>query len=246
MLWHKLVVNGRSGSLVLGLALTGCVLVMLGCSRERAPATKTDSQRVETAAPRSRHAAALPIPRPLAVGQWVRYELAYSRGPRSSLTYRVVSTDGGALWREVVSGDANAGTVVQLLLQIPETREAKTTQLRGVKLKMPSGTFNLLGASDVAMNRDSYLQLLDPLFVSAPAVGGTTRSLPSGDFDGSTELKRATVIEGQTLDATLWLHNAIPITGLVELHSAELTMSCSAFGESGAASQLPGRQHKAE
>jgi len=212
----------------------------VACSRERSSAS--NSGKSEVAETRSRHAnqgAQLPS---VAVGQWVRYSIDYRKGQHSELTYRVLSSEGPALWLEVVSGDPNAGTVVQLLTRLGPQRTAESTDLLGVRLQMPRGLVKQLDAADLASSRASYLDLLDLLFAFPPAAHSVaTRSVPAGDFDGALGFQRPTRIEGQTLDATLWQHSAVPITGLVELESPEVRVQCLAFGYAGAQSQMRAR-----
>jgi len=234
-------------------ALVGLALVLsalFACSSierlrgKKAPAADSASP-AESAA-----AAATPVvvPAPkapkvldLAVGQWTRHAIIESNGRRSTLTYKVVAKEGAAYWLEVVTGAANAGTVIQILLELKERYKPEDSQILAARVKMPNGFVKDIRGKMLDASKEAYKKALRQVFVpDLSTMQQETVVVPAGTFERCYRHTETTSFGGMEVSSTLWQHPAVPITALVKSVSVDggTTLELVAFGMEGAKSAM--------
>jgi hypothetical protein len=181
---------------------------------------------------------------PFAVGQWVRYAVRYADGRRGQLTYKVVQRQQNAIWVELVTGTANAGTVLQLLLEAGSRRAPDGSRIEAARISMPNGAVRELRGVMLDPSRAGYLKALSPLF-SPPFVGTPQEPVATaaGSFEGCHRLERELVFGELDGAFTVWMHPSVPLTGLVRAtaKSGEATIELDGFGMQGARTSMKRR-----
>jgi hypothetical protein len=216
------------------------VVLTIGCGASVNQAYKADiDRRVAALRPGSTSfpASDATEPMPLAVGQWVEFEVVDSKQRPGFMTTKIVGQDGDAFWIETLNASYTGKTETRMLVNLgnrkdPDTVEVKAFTLRhdGKITEYPS---NLLG-----MMKSIWKPFVHNLIISWVDLPRDDAQVPAGSFAGCYK-KRSTVNFGgyeQTSDA--WQHPAVPITGLV--HSVGVdkpgSMDLVAFGTEGATS----------
>lgn len=225
----------RWARVVTALLGVSVVLVTSGCKRERgegkpeSAGAERGHAGVEVAAP----AGAQPLA--LTVGQWTRHRVA-DRGSEYTRTLRVVGEEGGAFWFEVVSGAADAGTVVQVLMDPKDRRDPAQAEIRAAKVRMPNGFVKEVRGPLLGPSIPGYKSLLSDVFI--PSLDGAARedaTVRAGTFHGCFRTSDAT--------GTRLLHPRVPIDALVKSESADHAVSNELidYGEKGAISEIEKR-----
>jgi hypothetical protein len=181
---------------------------------------------------------------PLEVGQWVRYAIRYADGRSDQLTYKVVEREPNGLWVELVSGKPNAGTVLELLIGAGSLAAFDGSRILAARISMPNGAVRELRGVMLEPSRPGYLKALSPLlrapFASAPKERVATAA---GAFEDCSRLDRELVFGELHGGFTVWMHTAVPLTGLVRAtaKSGEATVEVDDFGMQGARASLKRR-----
>jgi hypothetical protein len=232
--------RARWGLLVVVGALLGCT----GCAKkssERAAPDKSAGQTDEVVASRRVPAAASPKVLDLAVGQWTRHKISENNGRSSMLTYKIVGKEGPAYWLEVVTGAANAGTVIQILLELKDRHDPQSSQIVAARVKMPNGIVKDVRGPMLDATREGYKKALRQVFVpDLSAMPKETIRVPAGTFEACSRHTEATAFAGIEVSSTLWQHPAVPITALVKsvAEGGATTIELVDFGLTGAKSQM--------
>jgi hypothetical protein len=231
------------------LPLLALLVTVLECTpKEQATAGREQSSdprhRTEAAAaqhiarPRTAHLARLDV------GQWTRHRVSSSGGRSDTLTFKVVDRQQQAYWIEIVTGAANAGTVLGLLVQPGLRSKLDDMTLLAARVKMPNGATKELRGRQLQISRSGYLKVLEPLVV--PDLQGRpqqSQTVPSGSFEGCYRYQRPLSFGALDDEATVWVHPSVPITGLVKaVDKTHITkVELLDFGLSGAKTSMPRR-----
>jgi hypothetical protein len=180
-------------------------------------------------------------PVPWKVGQWTRHRITESNGRSSTLTYKIVSEQDGAHWIEVVTGAANAGTVLQILMRLTDRTKPEQGEILGAKIKMPNGGVKKLEGAVLAAASAGYKKSLRHL--SLPSLAGLPRetvTVPAGTFRGCFKFSDTTAVAGLELKSTVWSHPDVPISSLVKNQSEDGStfLELLDYGLSGAKSEM--------
>jgi hypothetical protein len=177
---------------------------------------------------------------PLSVGQWTRYRLD-DRGRTSIVTHKVIGEESGAFWVEFVTGAADAGTVLALLVHAPDRVDPARAEIQAAKVRMPNGLLKEIRGAELKLTEDAYKRMVADLF--SPSMSGLPQSdttTPAGTFRGCYRQKAALAFVSSDSESTVWRHPGVPLSGVVRSQSsdAKLTVELLAFGTEGAESEL--------
>ncbi len=177
-------------------------------ARAEAPPLPAPSTPTTHAAPEVATATAAPV-----VGSWVRYRLDWRAGGRSFTEYRLVGREGESLAVEVTD-HRDEGTRHVRLEVVPNDGPAghrlvslAFKNARGVEHVPP----RLLATFGPMLQQ--WLGMLFP--ASLEGTERETVEVPAGTFEGSAKVQREMSYQGVTLTADVWLHPAVPLTGMV-------------------------------
>src|SRR5262245_56167994 len=166
----KDVMGDRSVPLTALVALTVLVLSAFHCKRDEGAGTRVTSTASAPRQPVDLAPAAKSDPLPLKVGQWIR-QRASERGRDATRSLKIVAQEAGAFWFEVVADTADAGTVVQILMDPKDRRDRAAAEIRAAKVRMPNRLMKELKGPMLEPNKPGYRELLDKVFVfSEPPV----------------------------------------------------------------------------
>lgn len=193
--------------------------------------------------PPSDHAApAAPTPQPLSPGQWARYGATWREGGRSFLTYRVVGAQDGAYRIEVDDQRRQRRTLIEMLVRIPDPRDASQAQIVDVRIHDGSSPEvqrippRLLGMYGPILQQFLTLMLSDWRGRPQEDV-----QVPAGRFAQAYAGEQRMLFAGRDATGRVWHHPDVPVTGLVrfqaegDAHVLELI----GFGQRGARGVMP-------
>ena len=147
------------------------------------------------------------------VGSWVRYRLDWRAGGRSFTEYRLVGREGDTLFIEVTD-HRDEGTQHVRLEVVPNDGPAGH-RLVGLAFKNTRG-IERVPQRLLATFGPMLQQWLGMLFPGAIEGGEReTVEVPAGTFEGSAKVPREMSYQGVSLTADVWLHPAVPLTGMV-------------------------------
>lgn len=154
--------------------------------------------------------AAAPVAR---VGSWVRYRLDWRAGGRSFTEYRLVGREGEVLAVEVTD-HRDEGTQHVRIEVVPNDGPAGH-RLVGLAFKNQRGVERV--AERLLATFEPMLQQWLGMLFPASLAGDERASVevPAGTFEGSVKAQREMSYQGVTLTADVWLHPAVPLTGMV-------------------------------
>lgn len=154
---------------------------------------------------------------PFKIGQWSKYRINMDDGTSTEVTYKVVAEEGGAYWLEIVRGAADAGTVMQLLINVTSRTDPSSLEIRAARIRMPNNQIRELRDEMLKPTAEGYKRALSDIF--APSLTGAEQedvTVPAATFRGA--YKRIQKIETAKANSeqTVWLHPAVPISGVVK------------------------------
>ncbi len=170
------------------------------------------------------------------IGQWVRYGVTWRNHGRSTTEYRFVDRQNDSWWLEVTDRRANARNHVRM--RVRPTAE-------GVELLALSFHHQGQPREDIP---DRLLSTYEPMLAQwlkmifpGPLEGEPEDvTVPAGVFPGSRSTHETLSFGGNVVEATVWRHPAVPVTGMVRFrddgggHTVELL----GFGLEGARSEF--------
>ena len=177
---------------------------------------------------------------PLSVGQWTRHRLE-DRGRVSVVTHKVIGEESGAFWVEFVTGAADAGTVLGLLVHAPDRIDPARAEIRAAKIRMPNGLLKEIRGAELKLTEAAYSKmvgdLFSPSFRDMPQSDITT---PAGTFRGCYRRSARLAFSGGDSESAVWSHPGVPLSGVVKSQSVdgERKAELIAFGTEGAESEL--------
>lgn len=177
---------------------------------------------------------------PLSVGQWTRYELN-DRGRTSLVTHKVVGVQSEAFWLEFVTGAADAGTVLGLLVHAPDRTQASRAEIRAARIRMPNGLTKEIRGAELKPTEAAYKRMVDDLFRTS--LRGSPQSdvtTPAGTFRGCYRQNTKLGFSGDNAEMSVWIHPGVPLSGVVKAETTDRawTVQLLAFGTEGAESEL--------
>jgi hypothetical protein len=217
----------RRGAFV---ALSFFVASGFHCKREEAQGTRTTSAASAPRQPVDLPPPAKPDPLPLRVGQWIR-QRTLEGGRDGTHSLKIVAQQSGAFWFEVVTGAADAGTVVQILMDAKDRKDKNTADIRSARVRMPNGLIKELTGPMLEPNKPGYRQLLQSVFGFGEAPEAREDvTVPAGTFRGCYRVERE--------KTKFWIHPAVPLTGIVKSEGPDTRLELMDFGLDGAVSEL--------
>lgn len=180
-------------------------------------------------------------PIPFAAGQWARYTVKRAKEPPSTLTFKVISSEGDAHWFEVEAGRPGQVSVIQFLLRAKDRTEARSFELRAAKVKLPTGQVQVLRGLQLRATRkilDQYLSRMRiPKFGTGPQEDTT---VPAGTFEQCYVNHVEGTYFGVKTKSKIWNHPVVPISTMVRstdsVDGAEVLLE--AYGLTGAKSVM--------
>jgi hypothetical protein len=176
-----------------------------------------------------------------AVGQWSKYRIEMDDGTKTEITYKIVAQEQGAYWLEIVRGAADAGTVMQLLIEVKNRADPSSLTLTAAKIRMPNGHVRELRGEMLEPTAEGYKKALADVFV-APLAGSPQEdvTVPAGTFHGAYKRQQKIETSKASSEQTVWVHPAVPISGVVkseEISKPNKTVLL-AYGMTGAQSEM--------
>jgi hypothetical protein len=171
-----------------------------------------------------------------AIGQWVRYGVSWRRGGRSTTEYRFVDRQNDSWWLEVTDRRGTRSNHVRMRVRPTEEGSPELLALSFHKQGQPREDVQerLLPAY-----RPMLTQWLEMIF-PGPVQGEPEEvTVPAGTFEGARKQEQTLAFAGQEIDAEIWRHPAVPVTGMVRFRDHAMsghTIELLAFGTSGARS----------
>jgi len=221
------------------VALVLTAVAVLGsshCQRDKSSSTRATSAASAPRQPVDLPAPAKADPLPLAVGQWQRTRTTERGRDDVTQSLKIVAQDAGAFWFEVVTGTADAGTVVQVLMDPKDRRDKAAADIRAAKVRMPNGLIRELNGPLLEPNKPGYRALLDKVFMmDRPPIGRADVTVPAGTF------KSCFLFEIEKVK--YWVHPGVPLTGIVKSEAGGLRVELVDFGLDGALSELEQQKH---
>jgi hypothetical protein len=202
------------------------------------PAPREDDPPAEVAEPTEHDAPAEGVaPIAPAIGQWIRYGADWREGGRSTVEYRIVDREDGAFWVEVTDVRRERTRQVKMLVRPGATvDDHQVLQLsfenRGEIEEIPS---RLLPTYQPLLQ-----QWLGMLFPAELAGEREDVTVPAGVFHGAFKTERELTFGQAEVTANVWLHPAVPISGMVRFEggSGGHTLQLLGFGLEGAESRF--------
>lgn len=171
-----------------------------------------------------------------AIGQWARYGVTYRNGGRSFTRYSIVDREAGGFWVEVEDRRRTATRHVRMHLRPSAEGPAELLALMFKR----NGEVEQIPPRLMPQFRPMLQQWIALLFpdslegeVEAEAV-----SVPAGAFTGARHTTEALGLPEQPMNAIVWRHPEVPISGMVKLsdESGEHTVELLGYGLEGATS----------
>lgn len=204
---------------------------------EAPPETDTDTESDEPASPPPEVAASesRSLIEP-AIGQWVRYGVTYRNGGRSFTRYSIVDREAGGFWVEVEDRRRTATRLVRMHLR---PSSDGPTELLALMFKR-DGEVEQIPPRLMPQFRPMLQQWIALLFPDS--IEGELEAeavvVPGGSFNGTLHTTEAIGMPEQPMNAIVWRHPVVPISGMVRLsdESGEHTVQLLGYGLEGATS----------
>ena len=169
-----------------------------------------------------------------AIGQWVRYGVSWREGGRSTTEYRIVDRQNDSWWLEVTDRRGRAQNHVRMRVRP-----------KGEGVELLALTFHRQGqAREEVPERllptyePMLAQWLEMLFPGPMAGQPEDVTVPAGTFPQARRVDETVEFGGRSIDAAIWRHPAVPVTGMVRFRdqAGGHTVDLLGFGLQGARS----------
>lgn len=174
-----------------------------------------------------------------AIGQWARYGVTYRNGGRSFTRYSIVDREAGGFWVEVEDRRRTATRHVRMHLRPSPDGQ---TELLALMFKR-DGEVEQIPARLMPQFRPMLQQWIALLFPNSleGELEAEAVSVPGGAFSGTRRTTEALGLPEQPMNAVVWRHPVVPISGMVKLsdESGEHTVQLLGYGLEGATSAFP-------
>lgn len=221
------------------------LVASLGCATGVDPAAKEDiDRRVKGLAPPSQSypaivgATAPPAP---AVGQWTQHVMTDEQGRPSFLTMKLVGEDLGSFWLELLEETYSGRRVTKLLVYFGDRSTPAALDIRAVKSRVGTGPIKEATREELGAAKTSWAGILTMLAAAWQGLPQEEARAHAGIFAGAYKRESEPGWGPLLAKSTLWLHPAVPLSGLVRSQSLERRggLQLIAFGERGAVSEMP-------
>jgi hypothetical protein len=220
------------------------LVAFLGCAAGLDPAAKEDiDRRVTSLSPPAQSfpvivgATAPPAP---AVGQWTQHVMKDDRGRPSFLTMKLVGEDLGSYWLELLEETYSGRRLTKLLVYFGDRSTAAAMDIRAIKSRVGDGPVKDATQEELGASRSDWAGILSMLAGSWQGLPQEEARAHAGIFAGSYKRESDPSWGPLRSKSTLWLHPAVPLSGLVRSQSTgKHSLQLIAFGEKGAVSELP-------
>jgi hypothetical protein len=180
-----------------------------------------------------------PVPRPLKVGQFVRYKVT-EKGQEREFSYAIVGEEAGAHWIQVVTEKTGRRVVIQILLRIGNRSQPNSAKLLAVKMKMGPMVREFRGATLAAM-RKRVDDVMGDLVV--PGLDGLKQedvTVPAGTFKSCYVRDAQVTMFGLHSESRQWFNTRVPLLPLVKSKGlkTDYMMELAEYGETGAKNEL--------
>lgn len=149
------------------------------------------------------------IPQP-AIGQWVRYGLTWRDGGRSTVRYGIVDREDGGWWVEVEDRRENRARHVRMRI----TTEEGERHVHALAFST-DGQIQEIPPRLVATYEPMLKQWLEILFPGPLEGEPEDITVPAGTFAGARKGRLTFEFQEQRVDAMVWRHPEVPLTGMV-------------------------------
>ncbi|MFT5359287.1 MAG: hypothetical protein ACI9KE_006530, partial [Polyangiales bacterium] len=174
-----------------------------------------------------------------AIGQWARYGVTYRNGGRSFTRYSIVDREAGGFWVEVEDRRRAATRHVRMHLR---PSSDGPTELLALMFKR-DGEVEQIPPRLMPQFRPMLQQWIALLFPDSleGELEEEAVSVPAGTFSGTRHTTEALGMPEQPMNAIVWRHPIVPISGMVKLsdESGEHTVQLLGYGLEGATSAFP-------
>lgn len=174
-----------------------------------------------------------------AIGQWARYGVTYRNGGRSFTRYSIVDREAGGFWVEVEDRRRTATRHVRMHLR---PSADGPTELLALMFKR-DGEVEQIPPRLMPQFRPMLQQWIALLFPNSleGELDAETVSVPAGVFSGARHTTESLGLPEQPMNAIVWRHPVVPISGMVKLsdESGEHTVQLLGYGLEGATSAFP-------
>lgn len=176
-------------------------------------------------------------PKPIAIGQWVRYRVSWREGARSTTEYRVVDREDDTWWVEMT--DRRSGQMRHVRMRVRPGRAGRTHELLGLFFKtgndereIPS---RMLGVHQQQMQ--TWIDILFPGdWAGRPQ---EDVQVPAGVFHAAYKGEQTLMFNETSVVADVWHHPEVPLTGMVKFRDQDASghlLELVAYGDEGARS----------
>ena len=169
-----------------------------------------------------------------AIGQWVRYGVTWREGARSTTEYRFVDRQNDSWWFEITDRRGNRQNHVRMRVR-PNGDEVELLALSFHRQGQPREDVQDRLLANYQPMLAQWLQMLFP----GPLSGEPEEvSVRAGRFPDARKSETTLEFGGQQIDADVWRHPAVPVTGMVKFRdqSGGHTVELLGFGLEGARS----------
>jgi len=225
----------RAGALLLLASLGGA------CATGFDPAAKADiDRRVKALSPPTQTfpAPTATAPLPPAVGQWTQHVMVDDQGRPSFLTMKLVGEDLGSYWLELLEETYSGRRITKLLIYFGDR---SALDIRAIKTRVGIGPVKEATREELGASRTTWAGILSMLAAGWEGSPQEEARAPAGIFAGAYKRQSEPGWGPQLSASTLWLHPAVPLSGLVRAQATprKNRLELIAFGERGAVSELP-------
>lgn len=171
-----------------------------------------------------------------AIGQWARYGVTYRNGGRSFIRYSIVDREAGGFWVEV---EDRRRTGIRYIRMHLRPSSDGPTELLALMFKR-NGEVEQIPPRLMPQFRpmlEQWIALLFPASLQGDPEEETL-TVPAGAFSGTRHTTEALGMPEQPMNAIVWRHPDVPVSGMVKLsdESGEHTMELLGYGLEGATS----------
>lgn len=176
-------------------------------------------------------------PQTIAIGQWVRYRVAWREGAQSTTEYRVVDREDDSWWIEMT--DRRSGQTRHVRMRVRPGRAGRTHELLGLYFK--TGNEEREVPSRLLSVQQQQMQTWIDILFPADWDGRPQEDVqvPAGIFHGAYKGEQNLSFNNTEVVADVWHHPQVPLTGMVKFRDQAEgghTLQLVAYGTEGARS----------
>jgi len=169
-----------------------------------------------------------------AIGQWVRYGVTWREGSRSTTEYRFVDRQNDTWWFEVT--DRRGSRQNHVRMQVRPSGDG--VELLALSFRRQGQPREDVQPRLLPNYRPMLAQWLEMLFPGPLSGEPEEITVRAGRFPDARKSETTLEFGGQQIDAEIWRHPAVPVTGMVKFRdrAGGHTVELLGFGLEGARS----------